>query len=588
MALASNIPKDPKKETIYVDVDDEITAIIEKVQNTTQPIVALVLPKRATVMQSVVNMKLLKRTADNAKKRLVLITSEANLFPLAGAVGMHVASTLQSKPAIPPAPNDGPLEQTVDEATGETVDDFDAAQSADRPIGALAGGAVGVAAASGSAGDQPETIQLDNADAPSELSDTTADSKPVKPKKDKKLLIPNFNRFRLLLVCGAALLILLGAGFIYANIALAKATVTLKTNSTDVATRATLSLDPSSDQVDLASSTVPAKIASKSQTGSQQVSTSGQKNNGTKASGSVTITNCNKDATSVTIPAGTGVSSGSNTYITQKTVTLATSYFSGNNCRSVLDATQDVDVIAQTAGASGNIQPTTFSVAGFGNVTAKSSDPMTGGTDNIVKVVTQADIDSAKAKISAADSGSIKQDLIGNLQSSGYVAIATSLKAGDPTVTSSAAAGDQADTVTVTQVTAYTMYGVKMDDIKSLITANVEKQIDTSKQKILNNGVESAKYDIVNPATSGPLQVNFSATSLAGPDINIDKLASQMAGKKTSEIRTIVTAIPGVSDATVKYSPFWNSSAPKNTKKIVIDIQKSSGETTTTRANGSN
>ena len=36
------------KDTIYVDVDDEITSIIDKVENSSEKVVALVLPKRAT------------------------------------------------------------------------------------------------------------------------------------------------------------------------------------------------------------------------------------------------------------------------------------------------------------------------------------------------------------------------------------------------------------------------------------------------------------------------------------------------------------------------------------------------------------
>src|SRR3982750_4418911 len=90
-----------QKDTIYIDIDDEITSIIEKVRASQQKIVALVLPKRASVLQSIVNMKLLKRTADTAKKSLVLITSEAGLLPLAGTVGLYVARNLQTKPEIP-------------------------------------------------------------------------------------------------------------------------------------------------------------------------------------------------------------------------------------------------------------------------------------------------------------------------------------------------------------------------------------------------------------------------------------------------------------------------------------------------------
>src|SRR5918911_5581071 len=103
-------------DTIYIDIDDEITGIIDKLKASKGKVVALVLPKRAAVFQSIVNMKLLKRAADSSKKHLVLITSEAGLLPLAGAAGVHVAKTLTSKPVIPLAPqaiDDG--EETVEE-----------------------------------------------------------------------------------------------------------------------------------------------------------------------------------------------------------------------------------------------------------------------------------------------------------------------------------------------------------------------------------------------------------------------------------------------------------------------------------------
>src|ERR1035437_6548830 len=110
------------KDTIYIDIDDEITGIIDKLSASDGKVVALVLPKRAAVFQSIVNMKLLKRAADSSKKNLVLITSEAGLLPLAGVAGVHVAKTLSSKPEIPvgPLPLDD-TEETVQE-DGEEVD----------------------------------------------------------------------------------------------------------------------------------------------------------------------------------------------------------------------------------------------------------------------------------------------------------------------------------------------------------------------------------------------------------------------------------------------------------------------------------
>ena len=62
------------KDTIYIDVDEEITGIIDKIQESDKKVVALVLPKRASVFQRIVNLKLLKRSADKASKNIVLIT----------------------------------------------------------------------------------------------------------------------------------------------------------------------------------------------------------------------------------------------------------------------------------------------------------------------------------------------------------------------------------------------------------------------------------------------------------------------------------------------------------------------------------
>ena len=568
-------PTEPKKDTIYIDVDDEITAIIEKLQKSEQKIVALVLPKWASVLQSVLNMKLLKRTAEKLKKNVVLITSEAGLLPLAGAVGMHVASSLQSKPAIPLSPNaintqpdDAVIDDTLDDA--DEADDFDPDAAATKPVGVLANKYT-----------EPETIQLDNEDVPATAAGLgAAASGGSKKGKNKSLKIPNFNKFRMVLIVGILAVIVLIAGLVWANTALPKATISLKTNSTDVSTKATLSIDPTATEYDPATNTIPAKIASKPQTGSQQVSTSGQKNNGTKASGTVSVSQvCTKKP--APIDSGTGFSTGGLTFISTAVLQLNPS---GVDADGNFVCKGDVNVISQQAGTKYNVAAgSKFTIAGFSTASGLNGSAFDNGTDNIIKVVAQADIDSAKAKISSADNSSIKSDLEKSLTADGYTALLNSLNGGEPAVTTSANVGDQSDTVTVTQVTTYTMYGIKQADVKKVITASVNKQIDTTKQQILNDGVNQAKYQITSPASSGAIQTTVTATSLAGPDINVAALTKQFAGKKTGDIAAITKTIPGVSDVTVKYSPFWVHSVPKKTSKITVVIVKADGAATSTQ-----
>ncbi|MDB5166493.1 MAG: hypothetical protein JWM37_565, partial [Candidatus Saccharibacteria bacterium] len=253
------------KDTIYIDVDDEITSIIDKVRASKSRIVALVLPKRASVLQSVVNMKLLKRTSDNAQKQVVLITSEAGLLPLAGAVGMYVANTLQSKPSIPDFDAPVAAEDDVEEAVA-LDDTFDPKAAAAVPVGELAADD-----APAKVTDEAETIDLDDeADATPATAAPAAASGAKKPKANKKLAVPNFNRFRLWLFLGAlGLILLIFLGYL-ALVVLPKATVTAVTQTSSITTSKPITLSTQQKAVSTTDNILPANIQQAQKTASQQ------------------------------------------------------------------------------------------------------------------------------------------------------------------------------------------------------------------------------------------------------------------------------------------------------------------------------
>lgn len=60
------------KDVIYIDVEDDITAIIGKVKDSSEKIVALVPPKRIGVLQSAVNLRLISRAASQNGKHLAI------------------------------------------------------------------------------------------------------------------------------------------------------------------------------------------------------------------------------------------------------------------------------------------------------------------------------------------------------------------------------------------------------------------------------------------------------------------------------------------------------------------------------------
>jgi hypothetical protein len=560
------------KDVIYIDIDDEITAVIDKVRASHGKIIALVLPKRASVFQSIVNMKLLKRAADEDKKRLVVITSEAGLLPLAGAVGLHVAKTLQSKPEIPALPEDMDAEETIDEDTSEPVD---VSKAGDKPIGQLAGAAASVPIAGN---DAMETVELDNDedDADSAAKSSAPLALAAKLKKNKKLRIPDFNRFRLWLALGVLLFIGLIIFLILAATVLPKATIAIKTNSSNVNASATLTLDTNATSLDLAKKVAPAKKATEQKTYTQQAAATGQKNTGNKATGSVTMTakecypNLNQPGS---VPAFTGVtSSGGQKFTTQETTKFSNSGVvsgSGQSTCVTYQATGSTDISAQSAGTSSNLDSANFTVSGRSDVTA--SGGTSGGTDNIVKVVSQSDIDGATGKINT-DDPTVKTDLQNQLKGLQQYALTDTFSSGTPAVTSSAQAGDTADNVTVTEVVTYTMFGAKQADLKSLLDDNIKGQIDTSKQSILSEGLDKPQVKVIS-ANDTSVQITLQTTGIVGPDLNINAIKQAAVGKKSGQIESDIKNDPGITDVTVKMSPFWVSTAPK-ASKITVTIAK--------------
>ncbi len=575
MAKLQTVSGTDAKDTIYVDVDDEITGIIDKVRSSKGKVVALVLPKRATVLQSIVNMKLLKRTAEGAKKHLVLVTTEASLLPLAGSVGLHVASTPTSKPVIPPAP-DAPDDEPedVDEplAVNDGTDDsdFNAESASKTPVGVLAAaGAAGVAASRLSPA-VDEEIDLDDAETDKPDSTAKSSDKSGKPKKNRKLAVPNFDSFRTKLLIGAGVLALLIVGWIFAFVVLPKATITIHTDTTTVPTNLNLTLDTTAKTLNTDQNIVPATAQTNEKSYTQQVATTGQQNNGDKAKGEVTFSagTCSANFPA-DIPAGTGVSSGGKTYITQENA----SFNAANSGGKCVFKSGSTDIVASSGGTSFNTgSSASFTVNSRSDVTGAGSAD--GGTDNITKIVAQADIDSAKSKINTQDTSAIKSGLQAALQGRQLTPVTVTFLAGDPTVTTSAKVGDAADTVTVTEVVSYSMLGVKPADLQTLVVDNVNKQIDKSKQVILDDGVAKAKFTQSNPGSPTAASVAFSTKSIAGPDIDVDKLKPQVVGKKSGDIKSLLEQTPGVTSVEVKYSPFWVHSTPKKESKITIQLDK--------------
>jgi hypothetical protein len=63
-------------QTFYVDIDEEITSVVERLRKARASEIALVVPKRALLIQSIVNLRLLKKEADNLGLSIMMVTQD--------------------------------------------------------------------------------------------------------------------------------------------------------------------------------------------------------------------------------------------------------------------------------------------------------------------------------------------------------------------------------------------------------------------------------------------------------------------------------------------------------------------------------
>ena len=543
------------KDIIYIDVEDDITAIIGKVKQSREKIVVLVPPKRIGVLQSAVNLRLLSRTTTQSGKHLVLITTNGALTALAAAAKIPVAKNLQSKPEIGAAPDeDADIEEDIIDGSQLPVGEL--ARTADRGTAFTAV--------------SPAVDEAVRENAAEEKRGRTAPvrSRPVRTKSGVK--VPNFDSFRKkLLLIGAGGLVLIGF-LVWAIFFAPRANVVIAARTTDTPVNARVTLDPAATttlQEGLLKSTT--KQTKKDQT--VEFAATGKKDVGNKATGSMKLTRTSPSATPVTVPAGTEFTASGLTFVSTQAATLTSQLTpSGFDPGSATVAVQATDI-----GDNYNLSARgyTSSVSG---VNANGTD-MAGGSKKTVTVVSADDVQKATEQLAEQKTDDIKRDLAKQFDGT-FVVVDQSFKI-DQANPSSAPAVDQESTdgkARLTSSVTYSLSAVAKSELKMYLDDYFKAQLkDKDDQRVYDNGSGEAKLSNISVVDGGKFGANLVANARIGPKISDDEVKELAAGKRYGDIQASLEAIQGVESVDVEYSPFWVTSTPNDVKRISVEFKLS-------------
>lgn len=541
------------KDIIYIDVEDDITAIIGKVKQSREKIVALVPPKRIGVLQSAVNLRLLNRTATQNGKHLVLISGNAALTALAAAAKIPVAKNLQSKPEIGAAPAE---DKDVDE------DIIDGSQL---PVGELARTADRGLSFSSVSPAVDEAVR-ENA------AEEAKTSSPVRPHTARTraagVKVPNFDRFRKKLMLIGAGGVLLVTFLVWAIFFAPRANVVISARTTGTPVNARVTLDPAAT-TNLQDGTIKSVTKQTKKDQTVDFAATGKKEVGTKASGSMKLTRTTPSATPLSVPEGTEFTASGLTFVSTQSATLSSQLTpSGFDPGSATVSVQATDI-----GDNYNLSARGYSSSVSG-VSASGTD-MAGGTRKTITVVSDDDIKKATEQFAEQKTDDIKKALTKQFDST-FIVVGESFKIDQAAPASTPALGQESTDgkAKLTSSITYSLSATPKAEAKQYLDEYFKVQLKgKDDQRVYDNGSSEAKLSNITPADDGKLAANLVANAKIGPKINDDDVKKLAAGKRYGDIQASLEAIQGVQSVDVKYSPFWVTSAPNDVKRISVEFK---------------
>lgn len=322
------------------------------------------------------------------------------------------------------------------------------------------------------------------------------------------------------------------------------------------------------DSTDNDKDTIHAEQISVEEQGNSSTPTTGKKQIGDKAKGTVTI--LSSASQTQNIPSGTALTSSNGlTFTTDSAIPIASS--SGV---SDIKSTQ-VNVTAKDIGKEYNLPSgTKFSVGSLdrSSVEGKNDNAFAGGSKKDVTVVTTTDVNKLLNDLPKNLEEKAKSDLLAKIPS-GDTILPTNFQANITKKSFNKNVGDEASTVTLTATVTFTTIAYKTSDIQSyalhVLSANNSTLIP-SKDHL------SFTIDTINLQKNGTTIGSLHAKTFLLPTVDIEKLKKDIAGKSFSDARTTLMATPQANNVEITLHPnlgFLPALLPRMDKNITLQVK---------------
>lgn len=618
------------QQTFYIDSDEEISSVIERLRKSLAAENFFVLPKRALVLQSIVNLKLLRREADKMKKSVVIVTQDELSANMATRAGLPVRSSMEGlEPAVIGEDDSGSVLIPQSLATGLAMDggminegkghlkgvgsdDFYEGNKSDYSI--LSGyqtesnkrshaessaktegakrnrtsssdGILNVPIRNSAKVEQPRKAQskvmpLNGLDSQKEkalermFQDTGKTSNNKNQKDVTEQEIPVKGRVKKIMAAFIFLCVVAFAGIAaYLLVPKADIVVTLFSQKRKIDLEVTGT--ESSDTANPASGQLAVKFFHESQKISLPHEATGQNNvAGAKAHGTIVVYNeFSPDPQTLVATTRFEAADGKIFRLLKNVVVPGTTQVEGETKPGVIE----VEVVADGTGSEYEIAPTDFTIPGFKDspkfekFSAKSTEAMVSGsaTGTSVKVVTLRDIENAKQEAETKLKEKSKELLLSKV-SQDELLLEEAIQLTSVRSVASAKVGDVQDSFNYDLEYEINAVAFSPEAAKALLVAQYKKE-----EKNVNE-IENIKVDyaaLTPDFEQKTMTMKLHGEILLKGVLESEQLKREFLGKNETEVEQIIKKYPQIKNITFEFEPKFVSRVPQYAGRVSLEIK---------------
>lgn len=536
-------------EIIYLESDEEITSVVDKIKNAHSANVGLVVPRDATLLQSVVNLRLISKEAGHFNKQISIITTDRIGRNLASQIGLPVYGSIrEEKPITSHAP-----QIDHDEVLAVEPEVSPPTESLTRPKG----------------------VNIHHFQDSRPIIRWKSQKKPVlnerneprsQTERSQKGIERKTFRFLWLLFPFLALLALIGAYLL-----LPTSSVEIFLKSENLAKSIPIILTESVKNPDPAQNVFPATLLKTIAEKTEKFTTTGKKNLGGKASGTVTFTN-GLDSLNHKYSAGTKLLASSKTFVLKNSITIPGATVQN---LKVVPGTISAEIEAESAGEDYNIKATKFIIVGLPAnqqeaLYAQSGTDLKGGFTKEVQVVSKDDFENAKKKL--IDELSVQLDENLKTQTNGLKIIEKSMQISDPEITSSADVGSEATDFNLKVKLQKQAMAIDAQKFQDFLVTSLETQVSSGKIVIIPT--EDA-YGLVVDKTAfdkGELDLTANIQAKIVDKIDTDVIKAKILTNSKSKAENYILSQPGVEKVNFEFQPAWLKRISVLSKNVKVKL----------------